>query len=157
MGKFAKKQILGWKLGWKVKLKVIGTQPGIFRGRTGFLEQKDFDKHFMHKIQKKSSSWKIFLVFSSRYSLNCISSENLTPKCTQIFSNIKVLFFYFKKRQGKPPNLPLSSCAPKLIYFLKKRLIQHQFFLQDNVQIQQKLTFDFKKLSFTWLVAAILV
>ena len=30
-------------------------------------------------------------------------------------------------------------------------------FLNENVQIQQKFTFDFKKPSFTWLVAAILV
>ena len=31
--------------------------------------------------------------------------------------------------------------------------MQHQFFIQDNVQIKQKFTFDFKKPSFTWLVA----
>ena len=37
MGKFAK-TLLGWKLGWKVMLKVTGAQPGIFWGRTGFLE-----------------------------------------------------------------------------------------------------------------------
>ena len=66
-----------------MKLKVTSAQPGIFQGRTGFLEQKDFDKHFMHIIQKKVPAGKHFLVFSSRYSLNCISSENLTPKCTQ--------------------------------------------------------------------------
>ena len=68
MGKFAKTQILGWKLGRKVKLKVTGAQPGIFQGRTGFLEQKHFDKHFMHDIQKKGSVGKTFPVFSSRYS-----------------------------------------------------------------------------------------
>ena len=27
-----KTKILWWKLGWKVKLKVTGAQPGIFRG-----------------------------------------------------------------------------------------------------------------------------
>ena len=68
MGKFAKTQILGWKLGWKVKLKVTGAQPEIFQGRTGFLEQKHCDKHFMHDIQKKGSAGENFLVFSSRYS-----------------------------------------------------------------------------------------
>ena len=68
MGKFAKTQILGWKLRWKVKLKVTGTQPGIFPGRTGFLKQKHFDNHFMHDIQKKDSAGKTFLVFSSKYS-----------------------------------------------------------------------------------------
>ena len=35
--------------------------------------------------------------------------------------------------------------------------MQHSFFLHGNVQIQQKFTSDFKKPSFTWLVAAILV
>ena len=65
MGKFEKTQILGCKLGWKVKFKVA--QPGIFWGRTGFLEQKHFDKHFMHDIQKKGSSGENFLVFSSTY------------------------------------------------------------------------------------------
>ena len=29
MGKFAKTQILGWKLGWKVRMRVTGAQPGI--------------------------------------------------------------------------------------------------------------------------------
>ena len=29
MGKFAKTQILGWKLGWKNRMKVTGAQPGI--------------------------------------------------------------------------------------------------------------------------------
>ena len=32
MGKFAQTQILRWKLGWKVKLIVTGTKPGIFLG-----------------------------------------------------------------------------------------------------------------------------
>ena len=63
MGKFAKTQILGWKLGWKVKLKVTGAQPENFRGRTGFLEQKHFDKHFMHDIQKRAPQRKTFLFF----------------------------------------------------------------------------------------------
>ena len=51
MRKFAKTQILEWKFGWKVKLKCTGPQPRIFEGRTGFFEQKLFDKHFMHGIQ----------------------------------------------------------------------------------------------------------
>ena len=62
MGKFAKTQILGWKLGWKVKLKVTGAQPEIFRDRAGFLEQKHFDKHFMHDIQKKDFAEEIFFL-----------------------------------------------------------------------------------------------
>ena len=116
MGKFAKTQIIGWKLGWKVVLKVTGTQPGIFPGRTGFFENKHFDKHFMHDIQKKGSAGKDFLVFSPIYSQNCISSKNLTHK----FKPIRVLFVYFQKRQGQPPTLHLFSCAPKLIRFLRR-------------------------------------
>ena len=38
MSKFAKTQILGWKLGLKAMLKVTGAQPVIFQGRTGFFE-----------------------------------------------------------------------------------------------------------------------
>ena len=38
MGKFAKTQILGWKLGCKIRMRVKGAKPGIFGGRTGFLE-----------------------------------------------------------------------------------------------------------------------
>ena len=30
------------------KLKITVAETGIFRGRTGFLEQKHFDKHLMH-------------------------------------------------------------------------------------------------------------
>ena len=46
----------------KNKLKVTGAQPGIFRGQN-FSEQGNFDKHFMHEIQKKGSAGKNFLVF----------------------------------------------------------------------------------------------
>ena len=60
---FAKTQILGWELGRKVKLKVRDAQPEIFQGRTDFLEQKHFDKHFMHDIQKKGSAGENFLLF----------------------------------------------------------------------------------------------
>ena len=67
MGKFAKTNIR-MKVGWKVKLKVTGKQPEIFRDMIGFLEQKHFDKHFMHDIQKKGSAGENVLVFSSRYS-----------------------------------------------------------------------------------------
>ena len=83
MGKFAKIQIIGWKLGSKVVLKVTGRQPGIFPGRTGFFKNKHFDKHFIHDIQKKGSAGKDFLDFSPIYSQNCISNKNLTHKCTQ--------------------------------------------------------------------------
>ena len=38
MGKFGKKLILGWKLRRKVRIRITGAQPGIFRGRTDFLK-----------------------------------------------------------------------------------------------------------------------
>ena len=38
MGKFAKTQILGCKLVWKVGMRVKDAQRGIFGGRTSFLE-----------------------------------------------------------------------------------------------------------------------
>ena len=63
MGKFTKTHIR-----MKVRMNVTGAQPEIFRGKTGLLEQKHFDKHFMHDIQKKGSAGENFLVFSSRYS-----------------------------------------------------------------------------------------
>ena len=56
------------KVRTKVKLKVTGAQPGIFRGRTGFLEEMHFDKHFTHDIQKKDSAGKNFFVSSPKYS-----------------------------------------------------------------------------------------
>ena len=37
MAKFAKTQILGWKLGWNVKLKNTDAQPGIFWEQDRFL------------------------------------------------------------------------------------------------------------------------
>ena len=42
-------------------MRVIGAQ-----GRTGFWEKGQFDKHFMHDIQKKGSTGKNFRVFSLR-------------------------------------------------------------------------------------------
>ena len=124
MGKFAKTQILGWKLGWKVKLKVTGGQPEIFQGRTGFLEQKHLDKHFMHDIQKKgSSAGKNFLVFSSRYSLNCISSENLTLKCTQTGQFFPILEYFlpnFKKDRENLPPFPFLVALQSYFFFLKR-------------------------------------
>ena len=59
MGKFTKIKILEWKLGWNVKLEITDAQLGIFWGRTSFLVQKHFDKHFMHDIQKKAPQGKI--------------------------------------------------------------------------------------------------
>ena len=59
MGKFTKIKILEWKLGWNVKLEITDAQLGIFWGRTSFLGQKHFDKHFMHDIQKKAPQGKI--------------------------------------------------------------------------------------------------
>ena len=44
-------------------LKVTAAQLEIFRGRTGFLEQKHCDKPFMHDIQTKSSTGENFFVF----------------------------------------------------------------------------------------------
>ena len=123
MGKFAKTQILGWKLEWKVKLKVAGAKPGIFGGRTGFLKQKHFDKHFMYNIQKKSSAGKNFLVFSSRYSLNCISSENLTLKCTQTGQFFPILEYFlpnFKKDRGNLPTFPFLVALQSYFFFLKR-------------------------------------
>ena len=48
--------------------KVTGVQPGNFHSRTGFWEQKHFDKHFIRDMQKKDPAEKNFLVFSPRYS-----------------------------------------------------------------------------------------
>ena len=44
-------------------MKVTGVQPGIFWGRTDFLKQGHFDKHFMCDIQKKGSVGKNVRVF----------------------------------------------------------------------------------------------
>ena len=38
ISKNAKTKLFGWKLGWKVRMRVTGAQPGIFWDRTGFLE-----------------------------------------------------------------------------------------------------------------------
>ena len=45
---------------------VTGTQPGIFWGRVGFLEQGHFDKCFMCNTQKKGAAGKNLGVFSPR-------------------------------------------------------------------------------------------
>ena len=107
----------------KVKLKVTGAQSGIFWGRTGFSEQKHFDKHFMHNIQKKSSAGKNFFVFSSRYSLNYISSENLTPKCKQTGQFFPILEYFlsiFKKDRGNLPPSPFLVALQSWFVFLKE-------------------------------------
>ena len=44
-------------------MKVTDAQPRIFRGKTGFLEERHFDKNFMHDIEKKGSAGKIFMFF----------------------------------------------------------------------------------------------
>ena len=79
-----------------------------FSGQDKFLQQKHFDKHFMHDIQKKGSAGKILLIFYSRYCLNCISSKNLTPKWTQtgqFFAILEYFLSIFKKdRRNLPPS-----------------------------------------------------
>ena len=54
--KFATTQILRLKSGLKVKMKVTGGPPAIFRGGRDLLEYRHFDKHFMCSIQKKGSA-----------------------------------------------------------------------------------------------------
>ena len=104
--------------------------------------------------KRRAPQGKIFLFFS----MICLKLHlkwEFNPQMytnRAIFSKIRALFVYFQKRQGKPPTLSLSSCAPKLIHFRKRGWCNSK-----NVHIQQKLTFAFKKPSFTWLVAAILV
>ena len=78
MGKFAKTQILGWKLGWKVKLKVTGAQPGIFLGGQVskvpkliyFLKRGWYSTNFyfktMSKFSKNSLSTLISLALHSK-------------------------------------------------------------------------------------------
>ena len=134
MAKFVKTQILGGKLGWKVKLKVTGAQTGIFGGRTGFLEQKHFDKNFMHDIQKKGFTGKYFLVFSSGYSLNCISSENLNSKCTKTGQFFPILGYFlsiFKKDKGNLPPSPFLVALQSLFIFLKRGPCRTNFFFKE--------------------------
>ena len=68
-------------------MRVTSAQPRIFWGRTGFLEQGRFDKHFMYDIQKKGSAGKNIRDFFSKmlldFSPNCISNENLIHRYTQ--------------------------------------------------------------------------
>ena len=87
----------------------------------------------MHDIEKKSSAGENVLVFSLRYFQNYISSENLIAKCTQRGQLFPILGYFlsiFKKQKGKPPTLPLSSCVPKLIYFLKVSSYSTNFFIK---------------------------
>ena len=132
MGKLAKTQIFGWKLGWKVKLKVTSAQPEIFRGRTVFLEQK----HFTYDIVKEGSSgdnfflffsFKIFLKLHFKWELNCSMHTN-----SAVFSNIEVLLRILKKgRENLSSSLFLVALQS---YFLKRGWYSTNVFLLDNVQ-----------------------
>ena len=74
----------------------------------------------------------------------------------QYFPKLGYFLPIFKKGRGNLPPSPFLVARLSYLIFLKK-LIQHYFCLHDNVQIQQKFTFDFKKSSLTCLVAAIYV
>ena len=95
---------------------LTGAQPGLFRGRGGFLELGHFDKRFMYDIQKKDSAGKNFGVFL-QYLLNCILNENSTHICTQTgHAFLKLGHFFaksghissiFKNWQGRPQSSDL--------------------------------------------------
>ena len=80
--------------------------------------------------KRRAPQGKIFLFFS----MICLKLHlkwEFNPQMytnRAIFSKIRALFVYFQKRQGKPPTLSLSSCAPKLIYFLKRGWYSTNFF-----------------------------
>ena len=122
MGELTKTHILGWKLRWKVRIRVIGAQ-----GRTFFWNR---DTSINNSYTRRAPQGK-FLCFSSKIPLklhNCISNENLTHRCTQTKQ-----FFLFSKRTWETSALPPSppapaSCVPKLIYFLKRGWYSTNFF-----------------------------
>ena len=69
----------------------------------------------------------VFDMVGMYYSLNSnVHQENLLSlnlymhKNRAIFSKIMVTFIYFQKVQGKRATLPFSSCAPQLIFVLKR-------------------------------------
>ena len=82
--------------------------------------------------KRRAPQGKIFLFFS----MICLKLHlkwEFNPQMytnRAIFSKIRALFVYFQKRQGKPPTLSLSSCAPKLIYFLKRGWYSTNFFFK---------------------------
>ena len=122
MGELTKTHILGWKLRWKVRIRVIGAQ-----GRTFFWNR---DTSINNSYTRRAPQGK-FLCFSSKIPLklhNCISNVNLTHRCTQT----KQFFPIFKKDMGDlrppPPPRPPASCVPKLIYFLKRGWYSTNFF-----------------------------
>ena len=109
----------------------IVAQPGIMRGRGGFLKKGNFDKCFMYDITKKSPAWKNFGVFFSKILLKLHFKWNLTHRCTQtghFLWKIRALFFYFQKKAGETlPALPplvarllysLLYCAPDFFFHL---------------------------------------
>ena len=114
-------------------MRVTGTQPGIILGRAAFLKQGHFDIHLIYDLQKKGSAGKYFVVFSPRYKgtfLNQISNNNLTLRGTQTEQFVDRAFFLFSKKTGQTSPLPPASCAPKLIYFLKRGQYSTNFFFR---------------------------
>ena len=73
-----------------------------------------------------------------------------------MFQNQGNVFIFSKKDRG---DLPLALLAERQSWFtfLKEADTALIFFFHGNVQIQQNLTFDFKKHSLAWLVAVMLV
>ena len=136
-------------------MRVTGTQPGIFGGRTGFLEQGRFNKHFMHNTQKKGSAGEnvpVFLqdILKTAFEMRIELID--AHRQSNVFQNQGAICL-FSKAIGETSHPSPFQLQAEVNLFSLKRLRQHLFFLYGNDQVQQKFTFDFKNPSFIWLVA----
>ena len=66
MGKFAKSQIIEWKVGWKVRMRATGAQLEILGGRTGFLNRGNSINTSCVTYKRRASQRKVFGFFSSK-------------------------------------------------------------------------------------------
>ena len=93
--------------------------------------------------KRRAPQGKIFLFFSKIF-LNL--NDSLTHRCSQTgqyFPKL-LIFVYFQKRQGKPRTLPLFSCTPKLIHFLKIGWYNTNFFFKTMSKCSKNWLLTFK-------------
>ena len=107
--------MLGWKLGWKVKLKATGAQPGIFRGRKGSWNRSTL----IHTSCTTYKRRKNFLVFFFKIFLKLHFKWELTPKCIQTWQFFPILEYFFSIFKNDRGNLAPSPFLDALqSYFL---------------------------------------
>ena len=119
-------QILRWKLGWKVRMRVTGAQPETGADQVSWNRGTSINTTCT-KYKRRTPQEKNFVFFLQNTLETAFQMRIDAHKQGNFFQN-QGTFCLFSKETGETSLLSPASSAPKLIYFLKRGWYSTSFF-----------------------------